>query len=136
MQLPFDLVVRQPSGHEPEDLGLPRGQFRHSPRGNRVREAALHQGGDGRGCQEGMPGRDGAHRVDQGLRGRVLQQETGGPRTQGPENVLIQVEHGQHQHTDFGQTWVADDGTGRRDPIELRHADVHQHDIRHQLPGQ
>jgi len=131
----FYLLVRQPAGHEPQDLGLPWCQACHVPARGLGRKPAFHEGGHCRRGQQRLARRDRADRIDECIRGGVLQQETGGTRPQRSEDILVQAEHRQHQHPGFGQARVTGDGAGRSDPVQLRHADVHQHDIRCQLAG-
>ena len=107
----------------------------HVPARGLGRKPAFHEGGHCRRGQQRLARRDRADRIDECIRGGVLQQETGGTRPQCSEDILVQAEHRQHQHPGFGQARVTGDGAGRSDPVQLRHADVHQHDIRCQLAG-
>ena len=60
--------------------------------------------------------------------GRVLEQEAGGADAQRLEDVLAGVE-GREHHDRRGVLRVGEDPLGRREPVELGHADVHQHDV-------
>ena len=60
--------------------------------------------------------------------GRVLEQEAGGADAQRLEDVLAGVE-GREHHDGRGVLRVGEDPLGRREPVELGHADVHQHDV-------
>ena len=49
-------------------------------------------------------------------------------RTHGGEDGIVVLEH--RQHEDPGLRMFGDDLSGRVDPVQLRHADVHQDDVR------
>jgi hypothetical protein len=85
--------------------------------------------GDGRG-QDGIPGGRHPHAGGQLADGRVLEEETARARTQRLEDVLIKIERGEYQHPRAGH--AARHLAGRLDPVEIRHADVHQHHVRSQ----
>ncbi|GAA3108309.1 hypothetical protein GCM10020001_027950 [Nonomuraea salmonea] len=90
-----------------------------------VGEAAGHGGG-----QDGLAaagGEDGAGQV--GGRG-VFQEVAGGARFQRGQDVG--VERGQHQHPGARPGQAADGGHA----VHAGHAQVHQDDVRRQLPGQ
>src|SRR5690606_18686772 len=61
-----------------------------------------------------------------------LEQEPGRTRPQRPEDVLVEVEGGEHE--DVGEP-VGDDGPGGSDPVGAGHADVHEDDVGPQRPG-
>ena len=67
---------------------------------------------------------DAAHEL---FAGGVLEQEAAGTGEQGVVDELGAVERRQHDHPDRVQR--AGDPTGRLDPVETRHPDVHQHDV-------
>ena len=59
----------------------------------------------------------------------VLQQEPGGPGAQRVEDVLIEVEGGEHH--DLGRAGPeCHDLPGGLDAVEARHPDIHEHDVR------
>lgn len=59
---------------------------------------------------------------------RVLEEESARARADRAERVLVEVERGQHEHPRFGKRFY--DRLGRGDPVQPRHPDVHQHDVR------
>ena len=70
---------------------------------------------------------------DKLLGGDVLEQE---PACTNPErvvDVLVHVEGGQHHDLRIG-TVVTEQAASRLDPVDVGHADVHQHDVRPQAP--
>jgi hypothetical protein len=89
--------------------------------GELLDEAAGDPGGEQRLAGRHHP--NGRHQV---LAGQVLEQEPAGPGPQGLEHVLVQVEGGQDQHPDRVGGPGAGQPAGRRQPVELGHADVHQ----------
>ncbi len=68
---------------------------------------------------------------DKLLGGNVLEQE---PARADPErvvDVLVHVERGQHHDLRVG-TIVTEQSASRLDPVDVGHANVHQHDVRPQ----
>ena len=62
------------------------------------------------------------------LRG-VLEQEAAGASSESFVHVFIEVEGRQHEHSRRALTAIHDPA-GRLDAVHVRHADVHEHDIR------
>ena len=58
---------------------------------------------------------------------RVLQQEPTRARADRSERVLVEIERGQNEH--LGLRVVADDRLGGGDAVQLRHPDVHEHQV-------
>src|ERR1700735_2923206 len=114
-------------------LALARGEpaqrqlSRRPPGRGRVRAEPLDERpGDGR-RQHGLARRYQSYRPDDVDRRRVLQQEAARPCPQRPEHVLVQLEG--RQHDDLGRFAQRGNALGRVDPVEPRHANVHQHNI-------
>jgi hypothetical protein len=139
-QLGGDLGVRQPARDELEDLELARGQLvealRRLRRRRRRRGELLDQPLRDRRGEQRLALSDDADARRELLRRDVLEQEAAGAGAQRLVDVLVQVECGEHQHPDRRRAVERDDAARRLDPVELRHADVHQHDVRRQPPGQ
>ena len=74
---------------------------------------------------------DGADSVEQLLGGRVLQEEPAGPGFQGREDVFVEVEGGEDEDPDPVGDGVGQQMRGGLDAVHHRHADVHEHDVRH-----
>jgi Protein of unknown function (DUF1524) len=138
VELFADLGVRQSAGHGAQHLQLARGQLRQ--RRHELRRLAdrwpAHERLD-------QPARDarreqrlargaGPDGVGEGVRRRGLQQEPGRPGLQRLEHVVVQVEHRQHQHARPGA--AGDDLGGRGQPVAAGHLDVHQDDVRREVP--
>jgi hypothetical protein len=70
---------------------------------------------------------------DQLLGAGALEQEAGGPRAEGPEDVVVLLEGREDDDPGLGRR--LEHGPGRLDPIDARHPDIHQHDVRTQPPG-
>jgi hypothetical protein len=68
-----------------------------------------------------------AHRVHQAVSRDILEQEAAGTRAQRVVHVLVEVIGGEDQHANVGDG--LDDRVSGLDPIEARHADVHQHNV-------
>ena len=125
-----DLRVRQAERDEAEDVALARAQVVELLRRREAwnpRELTDHPLRD-RGGEERVARRNRPHRRDQLLRRVVLQDEAA--RT-GPErlvDVLVQIER--REDEDARLRVGREDAAGRLQPVELRHADVHQHDRR------
>ncbi|GIH25855.1 hypothetical protein Aph01nite_41650 [Acrocarpospora phusangensis] len=75
---------------------------------------------------------DGTHRVRQFVAPDVLQQETARSRPDRVVDVLVEVEHGEDEHSGGGG---GADLPGRLDTVLDRHAHVHQDHVRLQAPG-
>ncbi len=80
------------------------------------------------------PSGDHAHRPDELLRFGVLHEEAARARPQRLEDVLVDLERREDQHPHRGVGLVGDDPAGGLDPVELRHADVHEHDVGPRAP--
>ena len=76
--------------------------------------------------EQGVSGGDRPHRGDQLLGGVVLEHEAAGPDAQRLVDVLVQVERREDQDARVGVG--REDAPRRLEPVELGHADVHQHD--------
>src|ERR1022692_1607259 len=91
------LRVGQTLGDQPEYLSFPRGEGSERCRGRPIRPGALQgefaneTAGDGRREQR-LTGRDDPYRVEEPLRGDVLEQEAAGSGAQRVVDVLVQVE--------------------------------------------
>jgi hypothetical protein len=135
-QLFCDLGVREAARDMLQHFELSRrqlGELRRR-RPHRLRWAAdelLDDSTRDRRGQQRVPLR---HRTDAGneLLGRdVLEQEATRARPERVVDVLVHVEG--RQHHDFRVHAVGCEQPARRlDPIDLRHADVHEHDVRSQ----
>src|SRR5579884_341789 len=131
-----DLGVRQSAYDEVHHLALAVGELAEPPRRREAGHlAALHEAIDQPPChggrEQGVACGDGAHAADDVRRGCVLEQEPAGPGLQGCDDVFVEVEGGEDDHARPLSARVAgDDLTGRLDAVHLRHADVHQDDVR------
>jgi hypothetical protein len=68
---------------------------------------------------------------DQLLGLRAFQEEAGCTRPQGAEDVVVLLERREDDHLELGRR--SEDLARRRDAVEVRHANVHQHDVRNEL---
>ena len=59
----------------------------------------------------------------------VLEQEPAGAGAQRLVDVVVEIERREHQHADGVGHVRPGEASGRFDPVEDRHADVHQHDV-------
>jgi hypothetical protein len=102
VQLPRDLGVRAAAGDQHQHLVLRVGQpVDRRGSGGRVREVprvTVEQPPQDARRDDRLPGRDDPDRVDQLVGRHVLRHEAAGPGSQRPDSVLVQVEHGEHQH--------------------------------------
>ena len=98
---------------DPGDIG-PLGELLDQPARDAWREQRL-------------AGRDDAHRGEQLVGQRVLEQETAGACTQRAVDVLVEIERGEDQHA-RRDARVRDRARGFQ-PVHLGHADVHEHDV-------
>src|SRR6266536_2086096 len=64
----------------------------------------------------------------------VFEQEAAGAVAERRVDVLVEVERGEDEHARVREVWVGADQSRRFEPVELWHADVHQHDVREQSP--
>ena len=131
-QLARDLRVRHPARDQPQHLELARAEFLGRggliQAGRRVLAVVLDQPPGDRRREQRLAGGDRAHRAGQLLAVGVLEQEAGGARLHRPVDVLVEVERREHQ--DAGPRVGAARAGGRLDAVELRHADVHEQDVR------
>ena len=118
-QLGGDLVVGQPAGHQPEDLELPGGQalVRSVVPGGRgtAGEFLDHPPGDGRReqCLSAGDEPDAPHEL---LRRGVLEQEAARAGPQRAEDVVVEVERGQHEGAAVGAPGRRSGGPPRSRP--------------------
>jgi hypothetical protein len=94
--------------------------------------------------EQRLPGRDHPDRVEEPLRGRVLEQEPARARPQRVEDILVQVEGRQDEHlrhpsaagagvSAASTVSVPDELPGGLDPVGPGHPHVHEHHIRPQF---
>src|SRR5215831_8969467 len=96
-------------------------------------EEPLDQAAGGAGRDDRVPGE---YRPDRGhelRRQRVLEQEPAGSGPQPGVYVLVEVEGGQQDHP--GRRFGGADPRGGFDPVQVRHPDVHQHQVGLELRG-
>ncbi len=93
----------------------------------------LDQPARDRGREQRVAAGDDANGVEELVGARVLEQEAARARAQSLVDVLVEVERCQDQYTRRGGP--GGDPPGRFDPVEVGHADVHQHDVRPQRRG-
>jgi hypothetical protein len=99
----------------------PRRELRDQPARHRRREQRLAAG-------------DHPHGVHQILGRGVLEQEPAGPRAQRLVHVVVQVERGEDEY--LGPVPErAEQPAGRREAVQHRHPDVHEHDVGVERPG-
>ena len=127
-----DLVVGQPLGDQRDDLALAVGEHVEARRelrllgsaGELLDEAA----GDAR-RQQGVAVHDRPHGAHQLGRLGVLDEEAVGPGPDRLEDVLVEVERREDHDAGAGEALVGSDAARRREPVDARHAHVHQHDV-------
>ncbi len=135
-----DLGVRQAPRHVDQHLALALGELLEPGRRTARRRAVgpADEVGDepagDRRRQERLAGGDDPHGGDQLLGRRVLEQEPAGTCPQRVVDVLVEVEGGEHQHLRGLLRLGPGQAPGRLDPVEVRHADVHEDDVGHRLP--
>ncbi len=96
------------------------------PCGGLLRELLDQASGDLRREQRVAVGHD-AHRVEEVVGERVLEQEAARPGLERAVDVLVEVEGGEDQ--DPGVDLALGDRPGRLEAVHLGHADVHQDDV-------
>jgi len=89
-----------------------------------------------RGCEERLAGGDDADCVQELVRASVLEQEAARARAQSGVDVVVEIEGGENEHPRVGQASVCADEPGCFEPVEVRHADIHQHDVREEAAGE
>src|SRR5690606_19514131 len=144
VELVGDLDVRLPGGDESEDLPLPIGEsVEHllasgvEAVGERLEQATSHSG-----CEQGVAACDHSDRPAQIVGLHVFQEAAGRSDFQCLEDPLVVVEGREHDDPRIRQRRISDDPPSGFDPVHLRHADVHQDDVRaqtasfrHRLPA-
>ena len=130
------LGVREPAREQPEDLALALGQPLERAFVQRLGRACepLHQALRRRRAEEGVAGRNDPDRVDELGRLDVLQQEAARAGPHRRIDVLVEVERRQYQ--DACPRSGFDEPPCRLDPVEVRHAHVHEDHVRVELPRQ
>jgi hypothetical protein len=97
-------------------------------RGSRSRRAELGDDTAGhRWREQRIAACDDADRVEHVGGGCILQDEPAGPGVQGLEDVLVVVER--REDEDPGRRTAGEDAPGGLEPVEPRHADVHEDDV-------
>ena len=91
-------------------------------------KAAINRRVDAR-RQQRLTGGDDAHGADQLGRFGVLDEEPAGAGAQRLVHVLVELERREHEHPDAFQLSVLGDLSRRGEPVDVGHADVHQHDV-------
>ena len=107
-----------------------RGGVRGRRRPARV---ALDQPARDRRGEERVAGGDHPDGLSELVGARVLEQEAARAGAEGFVDVVVEVEGGQDQ--DAGRSVAGGDPACRLDPVEVRHADVHQDDVGAQRLG-
>src|SRR6266568_577685 len=132
-QLGRDLGVGQPPSDQSQRFSLSAGQFpkpHGQPRRYTVARAphqVLDEPSGHRRCQQRLPCRDHPHCIGQFVTADVLEEKPTRPGPQRVVDVLVQVEHRQHEDLH---------GRDRADPpcrlnaVHAGHPDVHQHYVR------
>src|SRR5215468_9270107 len=92
-----------------------------------ARAAACPAGAGCAGRDDGVPGEYSPDRGHELRRQRVLEQEPAGSGAQPGVYVLVEVEGGQQDHV--GRRFGGADPRGGFDPVQVRHPDVHQHQV-------
>jgi hypothetical protein len=133
-----DLAVREAAGDENEDLALAgRDLFEHRRRWlERVGAGGevFDQPPGDRGREQRFAIVDDAYRLEQAFARGVFEEESGRAGAEGAEDVLVEVEGRQHEHAGRRLDPGAGQPCGGLDPVHPGHADVHQDDVRSQLP--
>src|SRR6266540_4505954 len=130
-----DLVVGLAFGDQLEHLELAVGQLVELgggglPGWGAAGELFDQAAGDRWGEQRFALG-DGADGVGELFGADVFEEEAAGAGFHRVVDVFVHVEGCQHQHP--GRLRVGDQAAGRFEPVQLGHADVHQHDVGLQL---
>ena len=76
-----------------------------------------------------MPGGDGPDRGVELVGVDVLEQEAAGAGAERTEDVVVDLECGEHDDPHVGEVGVGGDLSSGFDPVGPWHADVHQHDV-------
>ena len=133
-----DLVVAEPAGDERDDLALAVGQHASAVG---VDRAVLGRAANSAISRRVTLGRAAPRRrrvpdrPQQVGRLGVLQEEPGRAGADRLEHVLVEVERGQHHDVHRREGGIGDDRAGRRQPVDVRHPDVHHDDVGQQLPA-
>src|SRR5436305_1205705 len=130
-ELGGDLRVRESAGEQAQDVKLAAGeQAKRGRRRGGAREF-LDQPACAPGREERVAFVHGAYAGDELVPRRRLEEKSGGAGAECIDYVLVEIEGGQDQHAQGGA--VGKQASGRLDPAQLRHADVHEHDVRAEL---
>src|SRR5690606_29781023 len=116
-------VSRADSGLGRALADVPAGEVAQEPQGDRRRN-------------QGVPRMRGTHGLHEQLGPRVLEDETHGPASERPVDVLVQVERGHHDHPQRVGHPRARQGTSDLQTVQARHAYVHQAHVRSLPPRQ
>src|SRR6266545_887180 len=129
-----DFAVGASAGDETEYFELARAELVESLRRDgrclvglcdvRLDEAL----GDAR-SEQGFTCGDEADRGEQLARLSAFEQEAARPGAECAEDVFVELERREHEHTRFRQPRVGGDLSRRFEAVDLGHADVHQHEV-------
>ena len=135
VELLADLRVREAARNQTKHVQLALRQLAELLRrlsARNARELLDHPLRDRGGQQRVSAGHD-PDRLEELLGRVVLQDESAGAGSERLVDVLVQVERRQDQHP--GRVVGGEDPPRRLEPVELRHADVHEHDGRVEAGG-
>jgi hypothetical protein len=128
-----DFAVAQAVGGQPGDLSFALGQLGQDFGVDLAVGRALDEPGDQAAGQAGRQQRlaagDDSDAVQELAGIGVLDQEPAGAGVQGVDDVFVMVERGEYQHVDVGEVGCFGDAAGGLEPVDVRHADVHEHDV-------
>jgi hypothetical protein len=125
-ELSRDFRVGAGPSQQEQDFPLPRGEVVQLGWCGAPAHVALDQAAGHARRQERVAAGDHTDRVDQIGRIDVLEQEAAGATLHRLVDVLVEIERRQDQ--DPRSVVGGEDATGRFEPIELGHPDVHQND--------
>jgi hypothetical protein len=129
-QVAGDLGVGPASDERDQHLAFSFGEPAELGRGPRAAAGkTLDQPASERGRDQGVAVGRGPDPEQQFLGASMFQQEPGGPGVQRVEDILVEVEGGEHH--DLGRARPeCHDPPGGLDAVQAGHPDIHEHDIR------
>jgi hypothetical protein len=127
-QVGGDLGVGPALRDQPQDFGFAAGEVRLGEPAASRRPMAGGEPADRGREQQRLAAVYRADRVDEVLSGGALEQESPCSCPQRVVDVVVVLERGDHDDRGAAAIELAEE-PGGRDPVDTRHADVHQHDV-------
>src|SRR3954447_13369640 len=129
-----DLRICEARADEAQDLELARAEVEARRRARTFLDVVRDKPREHSRCEHGVARGSGADCFDELFPSHVLEQERARAGAQGVVDVLVEIER--RQDDDARVQTCGDDAPRRLDPVDLRHPDVHENDVRSEVASE